>query len=170
MVTVARLRRKPRHFQAFTGLSPVEFDRLLAQVAATYQAAPEQPSQRAPRQRRPGAGHPFALALPQRLLRGRRYLRLYLGQSLLRLLFQIDQSNLCRELSQRLLPVLLSVLPTPLRDAPLRAQSSPEPSQTPKAKKPRRINTLAVSTPWTNCFVSTPWTNCFVPILRSKTC
>ena len=32
MLTVSLLRRKPRHFQTFTRLSPVEFDRLLAQV------------------------------------------------------------------------------------------------------------------------------------------
>ena len=144
MVTVARLRRKPRHFQAFTGLTPVEFDRLLAELAPAYQAAQEQRGQRSQRQRQPGAGHPFALAVPQRLLMGLMYLRLYVSQSLLAFLFEIDQSNVCRELGQRLLPVLLAVVPAPLRDAPLRAQEAPSPesSKTPPPKKRRRINTL----------------------------
>jgi DDE superfamily endonuclease len=75
---------------------------------------------------------------------GLMYLRLYVGQSLLSLLFDIEQSNVCRELSQRLLPVLQEVLPTPLRNAPLRAEpeSSAQPSQPAKSKKQRRINTL----------------------------
>jgi hypothetical protein len=143
MVTVARLRRKPRHFQAFTGLSPLEFDRLLAELAPAYQDAYEQRPQRRQRQRQrqPGAGHPFALALPERLLMGLMYLRLYTGQSLLAFLFEIDQSNVCRELSQRLVPVLLQVLPVPLRDAPLRTPGEPSPGAA-KPKKRRRINTL----------------------------
>jgi hypothetical protein len=146
MVTVARLRRKPRHFQAFTGLSPIEFDQLLAELTPAYQSARQQCGQRPERQRQAGAGHPFALALPERLLMGLMYLRLYAGQSLLSFLFGIDQSNVCRELSQRLLPVLLTVLPTPLRDAPLRGEeppSLPPTSSAPAAKgKRRRINTL----------------------------
>jgi len=141
MVTVARLRRKPRHFQAFTGLSPVEFDRLLAEFTPAYQEAQEQHRQRPERQRRIGAGHPFALALPERLLMGLMYLRLYAGQSLLSFLFEIDQSNVCRELNRRVLPGLLEVLPVPLRDAPLRAQEEPS-TQAAKGKKRRRINSL----------------------------
>ena len=144
MVTVARLRRKPRHFQAFTGLTPVEFDRLLAEFAPAYQAAQEQRGQRSQRQRQPGAGHPFALALPERLLMGLMYLRLYVSQSLLSFLFEIDQGNVCRELNRRVLPVLLRVVPAPLRDAPLRAEDeacAPS-SEAAKGKKRRRINTL----------------------------
>jgi hypothetical protein len=77
---------------------------------------------------------------------GLMHLRLYLGQSLLSFLFDLDQSNLCRELNQRLLPVLLRMLPAPLRDAPLRAQEAAathESSQMPQGKKGRRINTLS---------------------------
>lgn len=70
------------------------------------------------------------------------YLRLYVGQNLLSYLFDIDQSNVSRELSSRLLPVLLEALPVPLRDAPLRSagQENTAPHQT--GKKPKRINTL----------------------------
>lgn len=144
MITVARLRCKPRHFQCFTGLNPVEFDRLLNELAPVYEAAQQQRRERPDRLRQPGAGHPFALDLPERLLMGLMYLRLYVGQSLLSFLFDIDQSNLCRELSKRLLPLLHEVLPTPLRDAPLRADSQPEPKPSPltKGKTGRRINTL----------------------------
>lgn len=73
-------------------------------------------------------GDPFLLALPERLLMGLMYLRLYVGQNLLSYLFDLDQSNVSRELNTRLLPLLLQVLPVPLRDAPLRhlAQDKPD--------------------------------------------
>ncbi len=147
MISVAKLRRKPRHFQAFTGLSVLEFDQLLAQVTSAYEAALRQQRHRDDRIRQPGAGRQFALDLPERLLMGLMYLRLYVGQNLLSYLFDLDQSNVCRELNDRLLPVLLLVLPVPLRDAPLRhlAQDTPQNQDAKKqteGKKPRRINTL----------------------------
>jgi DDE superfamily endonuclease/Helix-turn-helix of DDE superfamily endonuclease len=120
MISVSRLRRKPRHFQTFTGLSVAQFDLLLAQLQPAYEATIEQHRARPDRHGPAGAGRPFRLALPERLLMGLMYLRLYVGQSLLSFLFDIDQSNVCRELNQRLLPVLMEILPTPLRDAPLR--------------------------------------------------
>src|SRR5215469_16636596 len=120
MITVTKLRRKPRHFQAFTGISVVEFDQLLAEVAPVYEADQRQHRDRPDRLRQPGAGRPLTLGLPERLLMGLMYLRLYVGQNLLAYLFDLDQSNVSRELNDRLLPRLLEVLPVPLRDAPLR--------------------------------------------------
>lgn len=147
MINVTKLRRKPRQFQAFTGVSVAEFDQLLAQVTPAYDAAFQKQRTRPERQRQPGAGRRFALDLPQRLLMGLMYLRLYVGQNLLAYLFELDQSNISRELHMRLLPVLLEVLPVPLRDAPLRhpAQDNDRPCE-PQAgssqQKGRRINTL----------------------------
>lgn len=146
MMHVAKLRRKPRHFQAFTGLTVSEFDQLLAQTAPAYEAAQQQRRHRPNRQRLPGAGRRFHLPLPERLLMGLLYLRLYVGQSLLAYLFDLDQSNISRELTERLLPILLDVLPVPLRDAPLRhlAQDNSQEAD-PAASRPkrrRRINTL----------------------------
>ena len=93
---------------------------MLAQVALAYEQAQRQRQNRTPRERQSGAGRPFSLSLPERLLMGLIYLRLYCGQSLLSYLFDLDESNTCREFKLRLMPVLLEVLPTPLRDAPLR--------------------------------------------------
>ena len=116
---------------------------MLAQVALAYEQAQRQRQNRTPRERQSGAGRPFSLSLPERLLMGLIYLRLYCSQSLLSYLFDLDESNTCREFKLRLMPVLLEVLPTPLRDAPLRvhcAQDKPH-SEEP-IKKRRRINTL----------------------------
>ncbi len=155
MITVAKLRRKPRHFQALTGLSVAEFDTLLSHVTPVYEAAESSRRTRASRVRQAGAGRKFRLALPERLLLGLMYLRLYVRQSLLGYLFDLDESNISRELHERLLPILLDVLPTPLRDAPLRhiaseqghagasASDAPAPSDTADVSKPRkRIGTL----------------------------
>ena len=145
MFTVARLRRRPRHFHRFTGLTPQQFDRLLAELEPAYQETLHASRQRQERQRAVGAGHPFALCLPERLLLGLMYLRLYMTQSLLAYLFNLDESNICRELNGRLLPLLLEVLPTPLRDAPLRADNNQQASLSipPQNKPRRRIGTLA---------------------------
>ena len=145
MITFTKLRRKPRHFQKFTGLTVVEFDQVLAQVTLAYEQAEQERRHHGERTRQAGAGRPHTLTLPERLLMGLIYLRLYCSQSLLSYLFDLDESNICREFKQRLMPVLLEVLPVPLRDAPLRdlvacvedKADKPKPS-----KKPRRINTL----------------------------
>jgi DDE superfamily endonuclease/Helix-turn-helix of DDE superfamily endonuclease len=135
MMTLARLRKKPRHFQSFTGLSVAEFDRLLAEVEPAYAAHLEEQRKRPDRQREVGGGHGFNLEVAERVLLGLIYLRLYVSQSLLSYLFDLHESNISRELNQRLLPVLLSVLPAPLTDAPLRAQPSDREGE---ARKPRK--------------------------------
>ena len=145
MITLTKLRRNPRHFQKFTGLTIAEFDQVLAQVTLVYEQAQQQQRNRPLRQRKIGAGRPFALSLPERLLMGLIYLRLYCSQSLLSYLFDLDESNICRELKLRLMPALLEALPVPLRDAPLRAIApcaADKPDSEKPAKNPKRINTL----------------------------
>ncbi len=119
MITVAKLRRKPSQFRSLTGLTVAEFDELFALFAPAYETA--RLSRRCPagRLREAGAGHPFALPLAERLLMALLYFRLYLSQSLLSLLFDVDQSTVSRELFLRVLPVLSGILPIPLRDTPL---------------------------------------------------
>lgn len=142
MLSVSKLQRKPKHFQAFTGLSVNEFQQVLEAIAPAYEAALQQQRDRSDRHRAIGAGRPFALALPERLLMALLYLRLYIGQSLLGYLFNLDQSNVCRELNDRLLPMLSEVLPTPLADAPLQTNSDKDKEKPFSGKKRRRITTL----------------------------
>jgi hypothetical protein len=49
-------------------------------------------------------------------------LRLYVSRSFRSYPFDLGESDISRELSQRLFPTLLLAPPVPLRDAPLRAQ------------------------------------------------
>lgn len=128
MITVAKLRRKPHQFRTLTGLTVAEFDTLLAKFAPAYEIARLSRRCHPGRKREPGAGRPFALPVDARLLMALIYFRLYISQSLLSLLFDLDQSSVSRELMQRVLPVLEGILPVPLRDTPLSHWAkSPEP-------------------------------------------
>ncbi len=147
MLTITRLRRKPHHFYAFTGLTVEQFDRLFSEMEPVYQAFLHAQRERPGRQRAIGGGRGFALSLPDRLLLGLIYLRQYVTLSLLSYLFDLAESNISRELHHRLMPVLHEVLPVPLRDAPLRwlceAGEEADPTHTSSSpKRKRRINTL----------------------------
>ena len=119
MITVKKLRRKPKHFHNFTGLTPQQFDELLLALEPIYEQAEHERLETPNRLRARGAGRGFNLALSERLLMSLMYLRLYLTQTLLGYLFELDTSNVSREIQGRMLAVLSEVLPVPTRDEPL---------------------------------------------------
>jgi DDE superfamily endonuclease/Helix-turn-helix of DDE superfamily endonuclease len=151
MLTVNKLRRKPRHFFSFVGLTPEEFDHLLCAVQPVYAEAEQVRLCSRERQRAQGGGGSFRLKLPERLLSTLLYYRLSVTGGLLGYLFGLDESNLSRERNQRMRPVLLQVLPIPMRDHLLSAleefkeesqeESGQEPSSRP-SKPRKRIGTL----------------------------
>src|SRR5215210_2128911 len=118
MLTVEKLRRKPKHFHNFTGLTPQQFDQLLAAIEPLYEKAEEKRLSNPNRRRPKGAGRKFKLELPERLLMSLMYMRLYLTQTLLGYLFGLDTSNVSREVQERMLEVLSEVLPVPAREEP----------------------------------------------------
>jgi hypothetical protein len=119
MLTVKKLRRKPKHFHNFTGLTPEQFDQLLLALKPLYEQAEEERLSNPNRLRARGAGRKFNLELPERLLMSLMYFRLYLTQTLLGYLFDLDSSNVNREINGRMLAVLSEVLPVPAQDEPL---------------------------------------------------
>lgn len=99
------------------------------------------------RQRAVGGGRRFRLSLEDRLLATLFYFRLYLSGALLSYLFDLDESNLCRERNERMLPALQAVLPVPLQDHLLSAveeaiNSSHPNAPTPRSRSRKRIGTL----------------------------
>jgi len=147
MLTVEKLRRKPKHFHNFTGLTPQQFDQLLAAIEPLYEKAEVQRLSNPSRLRPRGAGRKFKLELPERLLMSLTYLRLYITQTLLGYLFGLDTSNVSREVQGRMLEVLSEVLPLPAREEPLDlalAASSDRSSGRSGggSKRKRRIGTL----------------------------
>ena len=92
---------------------------MLLALEPIYERAEYDRLQKPNRLRSRGAGRNFNLQLPERLLMSLMYFRLYITQTLLGYLFELDTSNVSREINRRMLAVLSEVLPIPTRDEPL---------------------------------------------------
>ena len=135
MFSYERLRRHPRDLQRFTGLKDEQFARVLGAVEPVYADGEKERLSSEERQRAIGGGRRFTLSVADRLLMTLMYLRLYVTQSLLGYMFNLDDSNVNREINQRMLKVLKEVLPTPMQEQLLTVQTH--------AKKSKRISTLS---------------------------
>jgi Helix-turn-helix of DDE superfamily endonuclease len=113
MLTVKKLRRKPKHFHNFTGLTPEQFDQLLLVLKPLYEQAEQERLENPNRLRARGAGRNFNLELPERLLMSLMYFRLYITQTLLGYLFELDTSNVSREIHGGMLAVLFGSIAHP---------------------------------------------------------
>jgi hypothetical protein len=109
-----RLLRTPSTFRRLTGLTPVAFERLLAEVATADHAARTRRGNRAGRQRKAGAGRKPALTLADQLLMLLIYYRTYVPHTFLGFLFGLDDSNVSRS-NRRLEPLLAGIFRIPER-------------------------------------------------------
>jgi hypothetical protein len=91
MLTVHKLRRRPRHFFSFTGLTPEEFDQLLGALHPVYEEAEQMRLCSRERRRAQDGGGTFTLKLPERLLSTLLYYRLSVTGELLSYLFGLDE-------------------------------------------------------------------------------
>ena len=101
----AHLRRHPAACRARTGLPVPRCDGLWVDVAPRLMAAERKRLSRANRQRRMGAGHPFALTAREQVLSTVIWLRRYPIYDVLGLLFGISQATAVRTIP-RVLPIL----------------------------------------------------------------
>jgi len=118
MSQATRLLRSPSTFRRLTGLTPVAFGRLLAEVATAAQAARTRRGYRAGRQRKAGAGRKAALTLADQLLMLLIYYRTYVPHTFLGFLFGLDDSNVSRS-NRRLEPLLAGIFRIPERKVEL---------------------------------------------------
>jgi len=137
MLTYTKLQRKPKHFQSFTGVTVAQFAEIMNALRPIYGELEEKRLQRPDRKRKIGGGRKFSLSLEDRLLVTLMYFRLYTSYTLLGYLFDLDASNVGREINQRMLPALLSVLPVPMQDELLSGHDEP-----PQLGGGKRIKTL----------------------------
>jgi hypothetical protein len=110
-----RLSKRPRHFRSFTGLEVEEFDSLYSKVEGAYLASEERRLSRdgkKKRKREVGAGRPFSLSLRDRLVMLLVYYRLYTTCTLLGYLFDLDETNVLRDI-RYLEPAVRECLPLP---------------------------------------------------------
>ncbi len=97
MLTLRELRAaKPGVFQSIVGVSPKEFQALLAQVEPRYQAMVKQRLERADRQRAPGAGVKSQHDVADRLLMTLFWLRHYLTCEAVGFFFGVDKGTVSR--------------------------------------------------------------------------
>ena len=114
MSHTSRLKKTPGTFRRLTGITPEAFDRLLAELEPRYRRADTRRKARRPRQRKPGAGHPFTLPLADRLLMLLMYYRTYATHAFLGFLFGLDGSTVGRDINP-LQPLLAGIFRIPER-------------------------------------------------------
>jgi hypothetical protein len=116
MLNYARLSRKPSLFRSFTGLEVSEFDAIYTEIESMYDEYERRRLSRGRRRRRRkrdvGAGRPFKLHLKERLLMLLVYYRLYITFTLAGFLFDLDQSNVYRDI-RILEPLVKECIPLP---------------------------------------------------------
>jgi hypothetical protein len=106
------LSKRPSLFQSLTGLKVSEFDSFYIQASPKYRDYEARRLARADRKRKVGAGYPFKLPLQERLLMFLIYYRLYITSTLTGVLFDLDQSNVLKDI-HKLEPLVKEVLPVP---------------------------------------------------------
>src|SRR6476646_10810828 len=111
-MSYARLSRKPLLFKSFTGLEITEFDVISKEIESKYDEHERKRLSNRKRKRDVGAGRPFKLKAKERLLMLLVYYRLYVTFTLSGFLFDLDQSNVYRDISI-LEPLIKLCVPLP---------------------------------------------------------
>lgn len=112
MLRYQLLAESPALLRSFTGLDKTEFDSLYSNVESRHSKFERERLSRDDRERAIGAGRPFTLSLRDRLLMLLVYYRLYISTTLAEFLFEIDQTNVCRNI-RTLEPLVKQCIPLP---------------------------------------------------------
>ena len=120
MLSYDRLSKKPLLFKSFTGLTIQEFDNIFdKKLTKRYEKYEIQRlSKRKDREREIGAGRHFNLNKRDRILMLLVYYRLYITYTLAGFLFDLDQSNICRDI-QKIEGLIRECLPIPQKLYPI---------------------------------------------------
>ncbi len=111
-MSYTRLSKKPRLFRLFTGLEIFEFDTICREIELRYQEYEKKRLSKKRRIRNIGAGRPFDLKVRDRFVMLLVYYKLYITYTLSGFLFNLDQSNVCRDISI-LEPLIERCIPLP---------------------------------------------------------
>ena len=114
LLSYARLSRKPLLFKSFTGLKVQEFDNIYdKEITKRYHDYElKRLSKRKNRKQSIGAGRHFKLVVKNRFLMLLVYYRLYITYTLAGFLFNLGQSNICRDI-QKIERLVRQCLPIP---------------------------------------------------------
>lgn len=113
MLFYDRLSRKPLLFKSFIGLSIKQFDDIYNEIKSKYTKHEiKRLSYRKDRKRSIGGGRHFKLDVKNRIIMVLVYYRLYITYTLTGMLFDLDQSNICRDI-QKIEKMIRECLPIP---------------------------------------------------------
>jgi len=120
LLSYERLSRKPLLFKSFTGLTVHEFDDIYDKKMAKKYTKHElkRLSKSLNRKRKIGAGRLFKLDIRDRFVRLLVYYRLYITYTLAGFLFDLDQSNICRDI-QKIESLIRECMPIPQKIYPI---------------------------------------------------
>ncbi|MGD9534805.1 MAG: transposase family protein [Candidatus Nitrosocosmicus sp.] len=100
MLSYDKLSRKPILFKSFTGLSVKQFDDVFKEIESKYPKHEINRLSSLKRERAVGAGRHFKLLVKDRIIMVLVYYRLYITYTLTEFLFDLDQSNVCRDIEK----------------------------------------------------------------------
>ncbi len=116
MLSYERLSKKPLLFTSFTGLTVQEFDDIynkkIAKRYVKHESKRLSCKRKENRKRKIGAGRHFKLNLKDRFVMLLVYYRLYITYTLAGFLFDLDQSNICRDI-QKIESLIRQCVPIP---------------------------------------------------------
>jgi hypothetical protein len=114
LLNYSRLSRKPLLFKSFTGLELSEFDSIYKEIESRYSQYELKRLSKRKRTRKVGAGNHFKLTVRDRFLMLLMYYRLYITHTLSGFLFDLDQSNVYRDI-RHIEPLVKRCIPLPER-------------------------------------------------------
>ena len=112
MLNYDRLSKKPLLFKSFTGLELSEFDSICIEIESRYKQYEIKRLSKRKRTRKVGAGNHFKLTARDRFLMLLVYYRLYITHTLSGFLFDLDQSNVYRDI-RYIEPLVKRCIPLP---------------------------------------------------------
>ncbi len=112
MLTYSKLVKKPKTFRTFTGLKVEDFDDLYTKIESKYKEYEIKRLSRKDRKNAIGQGRKFNLELIDRLLMLLVYYKLYITYCISGYLFNLDQSNVYRNVKY-LVPLVKLCIPLP---------------------------------------------------------
>lgn len=112
MMNYSKLSKNPRLFTRFTSLTLEEFNQLFKTIEKEYPIFEIERLSREDRIKAVGQGRKFKLCLKDRLLMFLTYYRLYITYALLEFLFDLNESNICRNI-KKLEPLIERCIPVP---------------------------------------------------------
>jgi len=113
MFNHTKLAKKPKQFLSITGLTSQQFDSLSKEIQKHYKKT-ETKRLSKNRERKIGAGHKFNHSIKDRFLMFLMYYRMYTTYDMLGMIFDLDKSNVMRDI-RYLEPAVKQSIPIPAK-------------------------------------------------------